>query len=139
MEDWATFCSALLPYVIAVDGVPQCVRYLCALLHHVTTFFVRYREGQHETCHLIETSKAALEYAARAEAAFRRFELDTHQMHVVAVHLALVAWDWGPTAFLCEYWIERLMQVCAMAGQFSFKIKTACRVHCPSVIDTNDI
>jgi hypothetical protein len=59
----------------------------------------------------VEASKAALEFAAKAEAAFRRFALATHQLHVVAVHLALVASQWGPTAFLCEYWIERLMQV----------------------------
>jgi hypothetical protein len=111
MEDWATFSTTLLPYILAVDGVPPCVRYLCAPLHHVTTFFVRYREGQAEECQLIAASKAALEYAERAEKAFRRFELATHQMHVVAVHLAIVARDWGPTAFLCEYWIERLMQV----------------------------
>lgn len=44
------------------------------------------------------------------ESAFHRFELATHQLHVVAVHLGLVAKQWGSTAFLCEYWLERLMQ-----------------------------
>jgi hypothetical protein len=111
MEDWATFGTTLLPYVLSAEEVPQCVRDLCAPLHRVVTFFCRYTLGQTAACQLVEASKAALEFAAKAEAAFRRAALATHQLHVVPVHLALVAAEWGPTAFLCEYWIERLMQV----------------------------
>jgi hypothetical protein len=111
MEDWATFSTTLLPLVMTAEGMPQCVRDLCAPLHRVATYFVRYQEGQTEPCHLLAASKAALEFADLCERAFRRHELATHQMHVVAVHLAHVAQAWGPTAHLCEYWIERLMQV----------------------------
>ena len=111
MEDWATFGTTLLPYVMSVQGVPECVRDLCAPLHKILVYFASYTPGQTSDQELRAASIAALEFAAKAEKAFRMFALGTHQLHVVAVHLAQVARQWGPTAFQCEYWIERVMQV----------------------------
>jgi hypothetical protein len=130
MEDWATFSVTLLPLVMTADGVPQCVRELCAPLHHVATFFLRYRDGQTSQGNVRAAAKAALDFAAMVEKAFRRHVLATHQLHVVAVHLALLSKQWGPVCFLCEYWIERLMQVSTATCRQENPITSSCVCVC---------
>lgn len=112
MSDWVTWSEVVAPYVLHDSGVDQRILDMWHELRTGLLYFLRYHPGQHSDAAIDAAQNHLLRYAALVERNYgiARKALVTHQLHVVCVHFAEQAKQWGPLAFAGEWWVERLMQ-----------------------------
>lgn len=112
MSDWATWSEVVAPYVLLDSGVDERIMDMWHELRTGLLYFLRYQPGQHTEAAIDDAQNHLLRYAALVERNYgiARKALVTHQLHVVCVHFAEQARQWGPLAFAAEWWVERLMQ-----------------------------
>jgi hypothetical protein len=111
MEEWVLFITQISCLVLHDTGVPANVLQLWAPLQRALTYFLSYRPGQHHHVAWDGAQNDLLQYARLAEEMFRMHKLLTVQLHSAVVHLVESVEQCGPSAFRCEWWVERMCQL----------------------------
>ena len=100
------------PYVLHDSGIDKRIMEMWDELRPGSLHFLRYHPDQHTSAGIDAAQNHLLQNAKLVDANFgiASKALVTHQLHVVCVHFAEQARQWGPLAFACEWWVERMMQ-----------------------------
>jgi hypothetical protein len=83
-------------------------------------FFMRYQPGQHTEEHIQAAQDQLLAYTRLVSSTWKMHELMTLNLHTCLVHVPEEARRCGPTAFVGEWWLERLMQVFKRVTKYRF-------------------
>jgi hypothetical protein len=149
MDEWVLFITQLSGLALHDSGVPAKVLQIWAPLQRALTYFLSYRPGQHHEAAWDAAQRDLLQYARLAEEMFGMHRLLTVQLHTAVVHLVDFVEMCGPSAFRCEWWVERMCQLlkritkyrtgrCAEAtASKNLQIGKACNTtesNCPQVL-----
>lgn len=111
MEDRLTWADTVAPYALHNAEVDERILVMWGHLRKAVMFFMHFQPGQHTEEHIAQAQEDLFQYARLVQEAFDTSQLMTFQLHTVMAHAAEQARACGPTAYACEWWLERLMQV----------------------------